>query len=207
MENYIAESLEVLSKYFVYLYPGFISLFIFRFANGKNFVENKTSILKAIVISYVYMLILSYFTGLDMNPENITIGEQFILLGVSVGVPIVLHAAGKWEWTREFLYGLGIKTAIKDDILDIITALDSANEGIVVKLFMDEKGLMYEGNLRMHESDIEREQVIAISRFRRYVRQDGRFVVTHDYSGDHSRWAVLKGKDISRIEVKYKSAK
>lgn len=74
MENFVKDLLGVLKEYFIYIYPGIISLFIFRFANGKKFVEDKISLLKSIVISYVYVILLSIFIKIDF--ENVS--KKFI---------------------------------------------------------------------------------------------------------------------------------
>ncbi len=206
MENFVKDLLGVLKEYFIYIYPGIISLFIFRFANGKKFVEDKISLLKSIVISYVYVILLSIFIKIDF--ENVSKKIHIILLIMSVVLPVFIHAAGNWNWVRKILMFCSINTSLRDNVLDTITSLENdKNKGISVKLFLDEKGLMYEGKLRLHESDSSCEKILAISQYRRYVKENERYSVKQDYSGDNSRWVVLREKDVTRIEIKYEDEK
>ena len=41
MTNFIKDIMEVLEQYFVYIYPGFISLYVYRFSVAKGLKNNK----------------------------------------------------------------------------------------------------------------------------------------------------------------------
>ena len=78
---------------------------------------------------------------------------------------------------------------------------------IVLKLFLDNNDIMYEGSLRYHESDINKKQTICLSGYRRYIKENGKYVVKQDYNNDNSRWVMLDISEITRVEIKYHTNK
>lgn len=66
---------------------------------------------------------------------------------------------------------------------------------------------MYEGSLRLHESDPYREQYICLSRYRRYIKEDGVFVIKNDYASNRAKWVYLKMETVDRVEISYKEPK
>lgn len=188
--------LEAMGLYFKYLYPGFLSIWIYSFINGKSLKENKNLIVKSVIISYLYNLCYS--------------NDVFLIIS-SVLLPYIYYILLSSSWLERKLEFLRIKTSLSDNILDLIKRKEKdTNKGIAVKLFLDDKGIMYEGKLRVNESDKEKEQIICLSGYRRYTKNEhGKYEVklNNDHSGDNSRWVIIKYEDVSRIEVLYEEDK
>ena len=96
---------------------------------------------------------------------------------------------------------------MEDTVWDYIQYRDKEKKGIVLKVFLDDKDIMYEGSLRYRESDPEKEQAICLSGYRRYVKENGRYIPKQDYNNDNSRWVLINVKEITRSEIKYASEK
>lgn len=208
MKTFVIELLDVLREYFVFLYPGAISLFLFRFANGKKFTENKISVLKMMIISYLYIIFLDIF--FDFEYMDIPIYVHIIIILLASILPLVIHAVSKNRKVRKILETLGIKTSFQDSMIDTICALETdKSKGVVFKVFLDDKGIMYEGKVRLHETESDGDHKIALSGYRRYVYNQKRkkFEVKQQYENQHDRWVVIEEKDITRIEVKYEEPK
>ena len=102
---------------------------------------------------------------------------------------------------------ININTTVETSVWDYIHYRDKDKKGIVLKVFLDDKDIMYEGSLRYHESDTTKQQTICLSGYRRYVKENGKFVPKQDYDNDNSRWVLINITDITRVEIKYDSAK
>lgn len=206
MVDLVKDILNVLTLYFIYLYPGIISIFVYRFIRGRSIAENKITLIKGITISYIYVTIMSFLLGKSVG--NFSVVAHLILILISFATPIALNRAIKSKKFKAVLNWLKIDTEISDNLMDLIKSKETDIErGIALKVFLDKQDLMYEGMLRDHESDINKSQVICLCGYRRYVKNDNAFSVNKDYSGDNSRWVALKSEDITRIEIKYEEEK
>lgn len=206
MVNLIKDVLDSLTLYFVYFYPGIISMFVYRFVRGRSIVEDKITLIKGITISYIYVTIMTFL--LRKSVGDFSVVEHFFLLLISIVTPILWNGSIKSKKFRNVLDWLKIDTEISDNLMDLVKSKETdTKKGIVLKVFLDKQDLMYEGKLREHESDINKSQVICLSGYRRYVKKDNVFSVKNDYSGDNSRWVALKSDDITRIEIKYEEEK
>lgn len=206
MVELIKDVLDALTLYFVYFYPGIITMFVYRFVRGRSIIENNMTLIKGVTISYVYVAIMSFF--MKKNVNAFSAWEHILLLLVAFLIPILWNLVIKGKLFRKVLCYLKIDTELSDNLLDLIRSKETdIQKGIVLKVFLDKQSLMYEGKLREHESDIGRQQIICLSGYRRYVKNDNSYLVKNDYSGDNSRWVAIKDEDITRIEIKYEDAK
>lgn len=206
MVNTIKDLLDLLTLYFVYLYPGIISVFIFRFIRGRSIVESKITVIKGITISYIYTTIINVIFKTQVS--EYTICQHLLLVSGAFILPVILNAIMRSQKFRYILNLLKINTELSDNLWDLIKSKEThPNKGIAVKVFLDNQGIMYEGKLREHESDPNKSQLVCLSGYRRYVKQDNSFTVKNDYAGDNSRWVAIKSNDITRIEIKYEDAK
>lgn len=200
----VKEFLELLEQYFVYIYPGFVTIFIHQFAKAEKTKLNKSTLGISVVISYLYILLyklcfmtpVSEFSNLD----------YIILLVASIIFPIILHWVSKSYFVEKALYKLGLNTTIEDTVWGYIQNRDKEKTGIVMKVFLDGKGIMYEGCLR-YISNPEKQQAICLSGYRRYVKVNGEYILKKNYENDNSRWVLMYLNEMDHIEIKYKSAK
>lgn len=200
----IKELLEIIKQYIVYVYPGFITVVFYRFAMSKSVEENKNTFIKSIIISYLYTIPISHFSGI--TPSEFTMCQHVLLLGVSVLIPLAWNRIIRWEGFRKIIRGIGIKTEIYDNLMDIMFYKE--NGKVWVRAYLDEQKVMYEGSLRHYESDIKREQQIFLSGYREIhynettCKYDKKI---YDYASDESKWVRIFEKNITRMEFEYLS--
>lgn len=206
MQKVIQDILQCLEQYFVYLYPGFVTIFIYSFTKAKGFKLNKTLIVLSVIISYLYVLIYRFIRGIN-EIASFKIYDYIIILIISIVLPFIWNFISKAKWMEKILHKLNINTTIETNVWDYIHNRDKDKKGIILKVFLDDKDIMYEGSLRYHESDKKKEQTICLSGYRRYVKENGKFVVKQDYNGDNSRWVLIKMCDVTRTEIMYDSEK
>ena len=133
--------------------------------------------------------------------------DYVILLIFSILLPVIWHWISRSYFAEKVLNKIGINTTLENTVWDYIQYRDKEKKGIVLKVFLDDKDIMYEGSLRYRESDPEKEQAICLSGYRRYVKENGRYIPKQDYNNDNSRWVLINIKEITRSEIKYASEK
>lgn len=197
--------LELLEQYFVYVYPGFVTILVHHFAKARGTKLNKSTLGISVVISYVYIVLYKFFFKTDVS--QFSNKDYVILLTFSILLPVIWHWISRSYFAEKVLNKIGINTTLEDTVWDYIQYRDKEKKGIVLKVFLDDKDIMYEGSLRYRESDPEKEQAICLSGYRRYVKENGRYIPKQDYNNDNSRWVLINIKEITRSEIKYASEK
>lgn len=197
----IKELLEIIKQYIVYVYPGFITLVIYRFAMSKSIEENKNTFIKSIIISYLYTL--PFQLG-GKNPIEFGFLPHFIIIIFAIILPFGWNIVICRDKFKRIIRFLGIKTEIYDNLMDIMFYKEGGC--VWVRAYMDNQKIMYEGSLRHYESDINREQQIILSgyRFYNYNKTTKKYdLLVYDYSSDQKQWVRLLEKNITRMEFVY----
>lgn len=207
MTENVNEALQLLSQYFVLIYPGLITYLLYKFIKASSVNENKNSIIKIIAISYIYTKIVQVLfhrnTITDLRPA-----DHIIILGMAIMLPVLFNLIIHTNAFAKSMHLLGINTDIHDNAMDAIRYKEKdKKKGIIMKIFLDNIDVMYEGSLRLHESDASLEQYVCLSGYRRYVKQEGKYVIKNDYGSNHSQWVYIKTADVNRIEILYQDPK
>lgn len=205
MEEIVRNIIGVLEAYFIYVYPGFVTIMIFHFSRAKGTKMNKSTLGICVVISYVYILVYKFFCKREVS--QFFYGDYVVMLIISIVLPIIWNNVSRLKFTENLLKKIGLNTTIEDNVWDYIKYRDKEKKGISVKVFLDNKDLMYEGSLRYHESDMEKEPTICLSGYRRYIKENGRYSKKQDYNNDNSRWVLINIREITRSEIKFSSEK
>lgn len=182
-------------NYFIYILPGFITIQLNNFIKGIETVVNKKTIILSFLVSYIYTVLLN--------------SEKLIIL-VSIIIPFVLIFLRFINNKLKILEFLKIETSLNNNILDHIKSLESdRNKGITLKVYLNNSNVMYEGKLRVHESNKDREQLICLSGYREYHRNnEGKYKVYKKlYENDNSKWIIIKYNEIKIIEVAFEESK
>lgn len=201
----VQEILELLERYFVYIYPGFITILIYHFSKARGTKLNKSTLGVCVVISYIYIILYNFILKTEVS--QFSNKDYVILLIISILLPLIWYWVSKSEWIENILNTMGFNTTLEDTAWDYIQYRDKEKKGIILKVFLDNKDIMYEGSLRYRESDLEKEQLICLSGYRRYIKENKKYIPKQDYNNDNSRWVLINIKEITRSEIKYASEK
>lgn len=88
MQETINDLLTILSQYFVYIYPGLISYYLFRFIKSHNVEENKNTIIKILSISFIYVKIVQMIFRVTDVKQLLPI-HQIVLIIVALICPLI----------------------------------------------------------------------------------------------------------------------
>lgn len=64
MNEEIKQIIEELPRYICYLYPGYISMYLFYYFQALTLQDTKAKAIKSIAISYIYILVVDKIVGL-----------------------------------------------------------------------------------------------------------------------------------------------
>ncbi|MFW2502371.1 hypothetical protein [Clostridium diolis] len=119
------EALKFLKSNFDYLYPGFISIWIFYYIRGKNLKESSNTIVKAIVISYLYINSLPIMSSVYLYiinkykfNDNFNLNTEIWLLIISILTPFFINKMISFRIIGSILKTLDIHTAVYSNPLD-----------------------------------------------------------------------------------------
>lgn len=184
-----------ITNYFIYFLPGFITIWLNNFIKGIETVVNKNTIILSFLISYIYTILLS---------------SDKLIIFISIIIPFILILLRFLNSKFKILELLKIETSISHNILDHIKSLElDKNKGIVLKVYLNNSNVMYEGKLRVHESDKDREQLVCLSGYREYHKnnEDKYEIYKKVYENDNSKWIIIKYDEIKIIEVAFEDPK
>ena len=208
----ITDILQILNNYITYIYPGLISIFIYKYLEGKKFKENNIIIIKSIAISYLYIVFLQKIIHLNLNIPKLTkIFPHIVLLSVSIILPIIFYKCVNAKWFEKIQKWLNISTRMSSNPIEIIL---SKEEKPWVCVYMDELGIMYEGYIRNYVKDVDRLTYLILSQYKisKFKENTNEYAQTYPIDSDgeplnvsKADWIILYFEHITRIEIVYKN--
>ena len=210
MLEFITDVLQILNNYITYIYPGLISMFVYKYLEGKKFEENNIIVIKSIAISYLYMVFLQKVIQLNLNIPKLTrIYPHVVLLIASIVFPFILYKMVNAKWFEKIQKGLKISTRRSSNPIEIAL---SKGETPWVCVYMDELGVMYEGYIRNYVKDVERLTYLMLSQYKISKLNEDTKEYEQTYPASipgtvsvvsKKEWVVLYFEHITRIEIVY----
>lgn len=192
MEQLIAV-IDALPEYLKYVYPGYISIYLYMFFKAKTVSETKGILLKSVVISYLYV------TAIDQLSIDSQLYENFWLILISVIFAYIAYLFTKSDYTRAVLDAMNVQTAFYENEMDALLDDDS---GAWLCVYIKDENLVYEGWLHYDEMEASR-KYISLTNYRKYMLdEDGfpqkQYIEEHD--NDHEEEVLIFWDEIKRIE-------
>lgn len=188
----ILRVLDSLAKYIVYIYPGYITIYLYRFFRAKCADGNKEIVFKSIAISFLYKLVL------DKTLSETEITYHFWMIVISVIVPYIAYQAQKSIVVQSILEILGINTRFEENEIEI---LDNGKYSAWVKVYLKEDNIVYEGFLGETEMESGKRQFIILKKYRKYIlNKSGHpkpYIEEHEHDEDK---VLIFYDDVKRIE-------
>lgn len=202
----VIEIIDSIPQYLMYIYPGYITIYLYYFFRGITVKETKGIMLKAIILSYIYISIQS---KLDDSIELIkkTNFQNFINSDIELCLIAVLVAYFAYRFVRSnksisFLEKLRVFTTFSTNELEEIEK--DCVDGMWLCVYLKDSNIAYEGFLIKKEMEPDRKQYIVICGYRKYViGEDGKpkSPYIYDYSNNQNQKAMIYFDEIKRFEI------
>lgn len=185
--------LDLLPKYIVYLYPGYISIYVYYFLKALTLKNHKEIVMKAISMSFIYKVCVDS----TAIPENSAI-YYLSLAGVACMIPYLAYLLQNCGLVVTVCRKIGIRTSFDSTEID---SIDSGKYSAWVKIYLSDTNLMYAGYLGDRELERDKKQFVILKQFEKYMMDtNGKIsekLECHDSDDDQ---VIIYMEEIKRIE-------
>lgn len=187
--------LDSIATYIIYFYPGYITLYIYYFLKAKTLQDEKGTVAKAIVLSFLYKTCVDRF----LNVSDIRYHVMLILIAIIV--PYIAHRLQKSSVLRNIFNALGIDISMEENEIDI---LDTGEFSSWLKVYLRDSELVYEGYLGDRELESGKKRFISLKKYRKYIldtngKPSEPYIEENETDDDI---VIIYYDDIERIEKK-----
>lgn len=177
-----------------YLVPGFIFLTIRNFSFSKDNSKDKYILIKAIIISYLFLEIINpiLFPVINMLRVNSEIRPYlFIFLVTFVSILYV-----KLNIEDKLISLLGSNKTSQEDCFE---AIINSKSGAWIRAYLSEERIIYMGKLKYYDDKENKDnRKIVLTLFSSYSYDGDKLESNED---DYGSLVLLSMKDIKRIEI------
>lgn len=199
--------IDIIPQYICYIYPGYISMYLYYYFHSLTLDETKAKILKSIAISYFYIIVLKViFEKINcLKPSTVIndirgIGFNLSLIIISIFVPYVAYKIEKKEIFLKIKKFFNINTSFSKNEIEVLQK--KYHDTIWIYVYMKESNIMYEGSLTEKELEMSRTRFFCLSKYRKYIiNKNGKKKKLADYSDDEKEKVVIYFDMISHFEV------
>lgn len=209
MAEQIIDLIEKLPPYICYLYPGYISMFLFYFFMGYTLSESKAKVIKSVAISYIYILIaLNWFIPMwngifkiNIDTSINTISFNFVMLIFSILFPYLAYRLFfRNELLEIFLDKIKVDTTLDRNEIDGIQRL--YNDNIWIKVYIKNRNIVYSGSLVQYELEDGKTKFFCLCKYRKFIiGKQGRLIKILDHSDDDKERVLVYFDEISHFEI------
>lgn len=206
----IIKIIERLPEYLQLVYPGYITIYLYCFFRAFTIKDSKTTILKAIILSYIYNVVFNQISNLIFisGRLNYIFVENIALTLIAAIVAYISFWITKSRKIESILKRLKISTTFSSNEIEEMEKC--SDDGTWLVIYMKDNDIVYEGFLVSKEMEPDKKQYIAITKYRKYfLSADGKPTKPYidDYSNNDKEKAVLYLDKISHFEIRDTSVK
>ncbi len=158
----ILKILDSLTRYIVYFYPGYITIYVYYFLKAKTLKEDKGIIAKSVVLSFLYKICIEKFR---ISSEIL---YHFTMVTVSIIIPYIVYLIQESDIAREILDFLNIPISFKENEIEAL----EGEESPWLVVYMKNEKFVYEGFLGERELEEGKKRFISLKKYRKYILDD-----------------------------------
>jgi len=194
--------IKALPEYIVYIYPGYLSVYMYYFFRGKTLKDNNYIIIKAMAISYIYIAIIEWVKLLDWSflclPDTLKQNGALVLLAILISY--LAYRASLSERVHCLLKLLGISTTFHDNEIEVLADF---NKGAWLCVYLKDDNVVYEGSLGYKELEEDKRKYICLNSYYKYfLNNKGKPEEPYieDYENNPEETVLIFYDSIKRIE-------
>jgi len=205
----ILKIIKALPEYIKYIYPGYLSIYVYLFLRGKTIKDNNYILVKAMAISYIYLWLIEWMKNLRVlkkiinmcflnAPYELKQNVCLIILSVLIAYVFYRMAVSKsisWVFTK-----LNINTTFYDNEIEMLADF---NDGAWLCVYLKDDAAVYEGSLGCKELEDGRNKYICLNSYYKYfLDKHGkpRRPYIEDHSDEPKETVLIFYDSIKRIE-------
>lgn len=202
--------IDALPAYIQYIYPGYITIYLYMFFKEKSIKDSKYIACKSLALSYFYIEFLKfirhvkYISFICNKLSETTFWELAQIIGLVAIATFVAYFAYQVErskFAEKLLTKLKIDTELEKS--EIGQLVDPQN-GVWIIVYLKSTNIVYEGSLiSYHLEDTANRKNITLCKYRKYqIDQNEKSIQSsvENHDADVSKQVVIYYDDILRIE-------
>ena len=205
----IFEIIDEMPNYISYIYPGFITIWIFCFLRGNRFKMTKSALLLSVCISFFYISSMQYFLVPFIN-EKLSISYissdiknvkfNIVLFILAVIIPYLVYQIITWEDFDLLLRNVEIYTSVQQNEFDVLQ--EDYEQAIFITMYLKNTNISYSGYLKQKDMDKDSRRFLCLWKYRKFiVMKNGKLKRIEDHTKDDKERVIIYYDDISCFEV------
>ena len=169
--------INIIPAYIKYIYPGYLTIYVFLFFCDKKIDDNNYLLMKSIAISYIYIEFLRAFKTIHIVNSKLlllygTSAYEFLantaLIMVSLIVAYIGYRFVKSKFANKVFSFFNISTTYFENELEW---LSNYGDGAWLVVYLNDSDVVYEGSLNTYNYTNDH-PYIRLTRFCKYRLQD-----------------------------------
>lgn len=205
----ILKIIREIPEYIKYIYPGYLTVYIYHFLRGKTLKDNNYNLVKAIAISYLYIVLIeglgsvaciSTFVNYLFYNASYEIKLNAGLLFLSVVFAYVIYRCVTSEDVELVLSMLAINTTFYDNEIEALADFD---KGAWLCVYLKDDEVVYEGSLGYKELEDDRRKYICLNAYYKYYLDENgkpKEPYIEDHENKPNETVMIFYDSIKRIE-------
>lgn len=196
--------MQNIASYVIYIYPGFISIYLYNFFVARKTKDTQALILKSFAISYLYNIfiqtIFSKINFLNNRFSENSIAYNVYLIAVAFLIPYIIYRVKISNTFASICEKLKISTSVTDVPFELLG--DKEEDYICMKIYLANEPYAYIGYIEEYEYEEEREKYLILTGYRKYYISDMKdevLVAGYD-ADDYKEKVFIRFNDVKRIE-------
>lgn len=204
----ILKIIEAIPEYIKYIYPGYLTIYIYFFFRGKTLRDNNYIFLKSVAISYIFLSLIDSISSaksfqklnsiLSIVPHSTKL--NMLLISFSLIFSYLAYRITISTQIIKILSFLKINTTFYDNEIE---AIANFNDGAWICVYLKDDAIVYEGSIGIKELDTEKRKYICLNSYYKYLLNDsGKPIEPYieDYADNPNESVMIFYDDIKRIE-------
>lgn len=199
----ILKIIQAIPEYIIYIYPGYLTVYLYLFLRGKTLKDNNYILVKAMAISYIHLAVIDWLRG-ALNlcflkiPDAIKTNAALIIIAsLSAYVAYKITLSKRIKKLFDFL---DISTTFYENEIEVLADF---NSGAWLCVYLKDDNVVYEGSLGYKELDEDKRRYICLnSYYKYYLNKRGKpkepYIEDHDNEPDET--VLIFYDSIKRIE-------
>ena len=199
----ILKIIDAIPDYIKYIYPGYLTMYIFCFLKGRTLKDSNYVLMKSVAISYLFILVEQMIAEkIDLRLLGISyaLKENMCLILLSIAFSYGLYRITISDYIQNTMGKVGIITTFYDNEIEV---LSNYNKGAWLCVYLKDDSVVYEGSLGYKELEEGKRKYICLNAYYKYLLdEDGKpkepYIEDHENELDET--VLIFYDDIKRIE-------
>lgn len=207
VEN-ILKIIDILPKLIEYIYPGYLTIYVYLFLRGKTLKDSNYIFIKSVAISYVFLSLFDTMGNIKFYQTNIrpyfkfphSLKLNLFLIIISFTFSYIAYRIVISKQIINIFDHLKINTTFYDNEIEVLA---NFNEGAWVCVYLNNDDVVYEGSIGMKQLEDGKKKYICLNSYYKYLLNDDgkpKDEYIEDHADNTNEIVMIFYDDIKRIE-------